>query len=412
MLHEPRDAGRGARVDETTNAGELPLVESHSDLLRRHTNHHTRWRRAHHANSPHQTISSVTLVALRTDEPEPARVAAVRGDRCAEVMVKRERGEVGVRWARGVRSRSEEVIEKELQPLGRVPSLPVQVVDDQAFASTARDPRTEDVRQIVATLEHSKPLLTDVAWSARVVRDEVPMRVLDHVRRFAERGEVGELGLVERRSHLDVSEVVRAVGHGRGASTTFGNGASLRPQVRRRALCALWSRTNIRRVTETRAHRERTGQLRDVPAFLRGATRRRLLTAGMNLLVVTDLEEKVLTVRVLRRRASYRTRSRLAYDVMAPIIDKALPFREPGRPPTGIGHLIRAREGRVVPVPDDDEWERALLWACGMVGCYTGDLVIVTPRGWRANGVAGWSPNLMDLSGQRLRSVPTGLEAS
>lgn len=165
-------------------------------------------------------------------------------------------------------------------------------------------------------------------------------------------------------------------------------------------------------MTETRAHRERTGQLRDVSAFLRGATRRRLLTAGMNLLVVTDLEEKVLTVRVLRRRASYRTRSRLAYDVMAPIIDKALPFREPGRPPTGIGHLIRAREGRVVPVPDDDEWERALLWACGMVGCYTGDLVIVTPRGWRANGVAGWSPNLMDLSGQRLRSVPTGLEAS
>lgn len=156
----------------------------------------------------------------------------------------------------------------------------------------------------------------------------------------------------------------------------------------------------------------RIAALRDVPTFLRGATRRRTLTPGVNLLVVTDLEHNIRTVRVLRRRASYRTRDRLAYDVMAPIIDKALPLREPGSPPTGIAHLIRAREGRVVPLPNDAEWEWTLLWACGLVGCYTGDLLIVTPHGWRVGRVAGWSPTLTDLSGQRLRCVPTGLEAS
>jgi hypothetical protein len=166
-----------------------------------------------------------------------------------------------------------------------------------------------------------------------------------------------------------------------------------------------------RRVTMTRKHYERKGQLRDVPTLLGDVARRRPLRSEMNLLVVTDLEQNVLTVRVLRRRASYHTRSRLAYDVMVPIIQKALPLRQPGNPPTGIGHVVRTREGRVVPVPDDAEWEWTLLWACGMAGCYTGDLVLVTPHGWRADGVAGWSPSLTDLSAQKLRSLPTGAEA-
>lgn len=149
-----------------------------------------------------------------------------------------------------------------------------------------------------------------------------------------------------------------------------------------------------------------------MPAFLRTATRGRTITPGTTLLVVTDLQHNVIKVRVLRRKATYSRRSRLAYDVMAPIIANALPPRTPGQPPTGVGYLIRAREGRVVRVPDDDEWERTLLWACGSVGCYTGDVVIVTPHGWRVGDVAGWSPSLPDFSAATLRSVPMGAEAS
>jgi hypothetical protein len=151
---------------------------------------------------------------------------------------------------------------------------------------------------------------------------------------------------------------------------------------------------------------ERTGRLHDVPAFLQSVTRRRKLADGMNLLVATDLEQNVLTVRVLRQKAAYNRRSRLAYDVMAPILASALPPREHGTPPTGIGYLVRARAGRVVPLPSDAEWERTLLWACGSICCLTGDLVLVTPHGWRVDEVAGWSPTLADLSAPKLRSLP------
>jgi hypothetical protein len=157
---------------------------------------------------------------------------------------------------------------------------------------------------------------------------------------------------------------------------------------------------------------KRPWRLRDVPDCLEAANRKRRLSAGMSLLVFTDLARTMVGARVLRQKASYERRSRLAYDVMAPMIEQALGSRERGAPPIGVAHLIRAREGRVVAAPDDGEWERTLLWACGLVGCYTGDLVIVTPHGWRVGSLAGWSPTLTDLSGPRLRSVPTRLDAS
>jgi len=123
--------------------------------------------------------------------------------------------------------------------------------------------------------------------------------------------------------------------------------------------------------------------LRDVPSFLERATRRLRLDAGTNLLVATDLEQNVLGTKRLPKRAAHARRSRLAYDVVAPALERMLPPRGHGTPPSGMGYIIRAREGRAVPAIDDLEWAYTLLWACGYICCYTGDVVVVTPHGWR-----------------------------
>jgi hypothetical protein len=163
---------------------------------------------------------------------------------------------------------------------------------------------------------------------------------------------------------------------------------------------------------------ERT-ELRDVPAFLLSATRRLRLDVDTNLLVATDLDRNVLGTKRLPKRATYARRSRLAYDVVAPALEQMLPSRDHQRGPTGIGYIIRTREGRTVPALDDLEWAYTLLWACGSICCYTGDVVVVTQHGWRvvtdhgmSGQVAGWSPSLADLSARRLRSVTPPLEAS
>jgi hypothetical protein len=157
---------------------------------------------------------------------------------------------------------------------------------------------------------------------------------------------------------------------------------------------------------------ERT-ELRDVPAFLQRATRRFRVDDNTNLLVATDLEQNVLGAKRLPKRATYARRSRLAYDVVAPALEAMLPSRTHQRGPTGIGYIIRGREGRAVPAMDDLEWAYTLLWACGSICCFTGDVVVVTPHGWRVvtdhgwrdGPVAGWTPSLAELSAGRLRAV-------
>jgi hypothetical protein len=153
-------------------------------------------------------------------------------------------------------------------------------------------------------------------------------------------------------------------------------------------------------------------RLSDAPAFLRAATQRTRLKPGSNLLVATDLDQNVLGVKTLPpRRASYERRSRLAYDLLAPALERMLPQRDWGKEPAGIGYLIRGREGRAVPALDDLEWAYTLLRACDSICCFTGDVVIVTPHGWRFDDTAGWSPTLADLRGPRLRAVAPPLEA-
>ena len=155
---------------------------------------------------------------------------------------------------------------------------------------------------------------------------------------------------------------------------------------------------------------ERT-DLRDVPAFLLSATRRLRLDVDTNLLVATDLERNVLGTKRLPKRATYARRSRLAYDVVAPALEQMLPPRQE-RGPTGIGYIIRTREGRAAPALDDLEWAYTLLWACGSICCYTGDVVVVTQHGWRvvtdhgmSGQVAGWAPSVAELCTGRLRAV-------
>jgi hypothetical protein len=166
-------------------------------------------------------------------------------------------------------------------------------------------------------------------------------------------------------------------------------------------------------MTNSDRYDERPQRLSDAPAFLRAATQRARLKPGANLLVATDLEQNVLGVKTLPpRRAAYERRSRLAYDLLAPALERMLPKREWGKGPTGIGYLIRGREGRAVPALDDLEWAYTLLWACGSICCFSGDVVVVTPYGWRFHNTAGWSPTLADLAGPRLRAVAPPLEAS
>jgi hypothetical protein len=143
-----------------------------------------------------------------------------------------------------------------------------------------------------------------------------------------------------------------------------------------------------------------------VPAFLRTVASRQRLTAERNILVATDLEHRLLGVRALpQRKASYDRRSRLAYDVLAPALERMLPARAHGSPPTGVGYIVRPREGRAVVTPEDHEWRYTLLWACGSICCFTGDVVIVTPHGWRCDDEAGWEPRLADLSRPPLKAV-------
>ena len=150
--------------------------------------------------------------------------------------------------------------------------------------------------------------------------------------------------------------------------------------------------------------------LPDVPAFLEEVAARAALRVNLNLLVAVDLDRKVLGVKRLpARKAGYERRTRLAYDVIAPALEQMLPPRPPRSSPTGTGHLVRTRPGRVVPLAEDAEWERSLLYACGSICAYTGELVLVTPHGWRFADMAGHEPKLADLERRpRLRAVKAG----
>src|SRR5947209_9571498 len=124
--------------------------------------------------------------------------------------------------------------------------------------------------------------------------------------------------------------------------------------------------------------------LSDAPAFLREVATMVRLGNDATYLVAVDLEQRVLGVKKMpARKAAYERRTRLAYDVMAPALERMLPSHAAGTPPTGTGHLLRTRTGRVVPTPEDSEWDRALLYACGYICAYTGGVVLLTPNGWR-----------------------------
>ena len=145
---------------------------------------------------------------------------------------------------------------------------------------------------------------------------------------------------------------------------------------------------------------------RDIPAMLQEVSRRVPFDAGDNVLVAVDLDQKVIGTKRLRPHvATYETRSEFAYDVLAPAFERILPTRQPGEPPTGVGFIIRARLGRVVPAIEDSEWERALLYATGSICCFDGGVILVTQHGWRFADLAGRTPTLDDLHERKLRAV-------
>jgi hypothetical protein len=153
-------------------------------------------------------------------------------------------------------------------------------------------------------------------------------------------------------------------------------------------------------------YRDRPWWPRDVPGLLQAVSKRVRFDADDNVLVATDLDQKVVDASLLEPHvATYETRSAFAYGVLAPDLERMLPMRGPGEPAVGVGFVIRARFGRVVPSIEDAEWERALLYATGSICCFVGGLIVVTQHGWRFADMAGWTPTLDEIVQRRLRAV-------
>jgi hypothetical protein len=118
------------------------------------------------------------------------------------------------------------------------------------------------------------------------------------------------------------------------------------------------------------------------------------------------MDHNVLNVRSLgTRKATYDKRSRIAYDVIAPMLNEMSPPRAATGSPVSVAYVVRPRAGRAVITDEDHEWRYTLLWGCGISPCFTGDVVIVTPHGWRYDEQGGWEPRLADPSRPPLRAV-------
>jgi hypothetical protein len=149
-------------------------------------------------------------------------------------------------------------------------------------------------------------------------------------------------------------------------------------------------------------------ELPDVPAFLDDVAHRVELRPGLDLLVVVDDSEvrRVLDVAKLSRPAkALPDPSELARKVIEKPMARLCPGYEVPPPPHCTAHLLRCREGRVVPARDDIRWAYGLLYARNGINTLCGDVVVLTPHGWRVGQRSGLTPTLTSLGHRRLRVV-------
>src|SRR3954453_13758669 len=160
-------------------------------------------------------------------------------------------------------------------------------------------------------------------------------------------------------------------------------------------------------------------ELPDVPAFLADVSRRIDLQPGLDVLVVVDDSLDVLVVvddsevrRVLGLEELAKPidpdpdPSELADTILEGAMQRLCPSWEDAPPPPHCtAHLVRCRDGRVVPARDDLRWGYGMLYAKNFLSVYCGDVVVLTPHGWRVDSRAGATPTLRSLGGRGIRAV-------
>jgi len=149
-------------------------------------------------------------------------------------------------------------------------------------------------------------------------------------------------------------------------------------------------------------------ELPDVPTFLTDVSRRVDLRPGLDVLVVVDDSDRrrILGLeQLVPATDGDADPSELAESILEGPMHRLCPGWDAPRPPHCTAHLLRCREGRVVPARDDLRWGYGMLYAKNMLTVYAGDIVVLTPHGWRVGFRAGATPTLTSLAGPGLRAV-------
>jgi hypothetical protein len=148
--------------------------------------------------------------------------------------------------------------------------------------------------------------------------------------------------------------------------------------------------------------------LPDVPALLEEVGRRVDVRAGLDVVAVVDTEPTrgLLAYEVLRPLARLSTGYEvwdLARHQLEQVFVRLCPQRRLGEPPHFTLHVVRFREGRVVPTPDEGALAYAMLLANNPVHGFVGEVITVTEHGWRERHRGDLAPTLTSLRRAQLR---------
>lgn len=146
----------------------------------------------------------------------------------------------------------------------------------------------------------------------------------------------------------------------------------------------------------------------DVPSLLEAIGRRIDVRAGLDIVVVVDTsdERTMIACEALQPLGKLSTSHdawELARDTLEQVFIRLCPQRRLGDPAPCTVHLVRCRDGRVVPTPDQGAVGYAMLLANNPVQVYIGEVITVTPHGWRERHRGGLMPTLTSLRRAQLR---------
>ena len=150
--------------------------------------------------------------------------------------------------------------------------------------------------------------------------------------------------------------------------------------------------------------------LTDVDGLLTEVARRHDLYAGLDVVAAVDTSPDRLLLGceplppMPRLSSGYEAWAH-ARDVLEKVFIRLCPERGPGDPPLCTIHLLRCREGRVVPTTDEGAMGYAMLHANNWVQAFVGEVITLTPHGWRIHHRGGVTPTLTSLGAKHLRAV-------